>query len=189
MTDTTENVWGDPEDPAHTDAPVPEDDVPDKDESDEEKPTTRREFRKIEELSEEVKDLTERLAGAQAELANHRARKRKDLDDQYEAGRGEVITNLIPVLDNISGAQEHGDLTADNALTPVVKSLAHTLESLGLGAIGEVGEDFDPHVHEALTVEYADDAEGTKISKVHQRGYATNERMLRPALVTVTKKR
>lgn len=137
---------------------------------------------------EDVDQLRQALATTQAELENHRKRKRKDLDDQYEAGRGEIITNLVPVLDSIAGASEHGDLSDDNPLTPVVKSLTQTLESLGLGAIGEVGDAFDPHIHEALHVEYAEDVEGTKVSKVHQRGYATPERLLRPALVTVVKK-
>lgn len=190
MTDTSDNVWGTPDEDHPSEptdaatAPVTEQTpaVP------EEKPTTRRETRKIETLEASVEELRVQLATARADLANHQNRKRKDLDDQYEAGRGEVISNLIPVLDNIAGANDHGDLTDDNALTPVLKTLTHTLEGLGLGAIAEVGEDFDPHVHEALTVEYSPDAEGTKISKVHQRGYATNERLLRPALVTVVKK-
>lgn len=194
MTDSPENVWDNPEsDHDHeTDAAQATDVTPDEGDQaigeQEEQPTTRRELRIIEGLRTEVADLREELATAQADLANHRTRKRKDLDDQYEAGRGEVITNLVPVLDNISGAKEHGDLADDNPLTPVVKSLAHILEGLGLGAIGTVGDDFDPRVHEALHVEYVPEAEGTKISKVHQSGYATSERLLRPALVTVAKK-
>lgn len=177
MTDT-ENIWGEPE----QDHP--------QDTTDEDKPRTRRELRTIEKLEEEVSELRQQLAETQAELTNLRNRKRKDLDIQYEAGRGEVISNLVQVLDSIAGAKEHGDLTDDNPLTPVLKSLAYTLESLGMGAVGEPGEHFDPNVHEALHVEYSADAEeGTTIKEVHQRGYATQERLLRPALVTVVKKK
>lgn len=140
-------------------------------------------------LRQQMSELRRQLATTQAELANHRARKAKDLDAQYEAGRGEVITNLVPVLDSIAGAKEHGDLDVDNPLTPVLKSLTQTLEGLGLGAIGDEGDDFDPRIHEALHVDYSDEVEGTKVGKVHQHGYATSDRLLRPALVTVIKKK
>ena len=142
----------------------------------------------VENLIEEFQNLEGDLAKAHADMANLRSRKRKDLDDQFESGRAEVISNLIPVLDSLAGAKEHGDLTDENPLSAILKSMAHTLEALGLGSIGEVGEDFDPTVHEAMSVIHEDDAEGTKVKEVLQRGYATTEKLLRPALVTVVKK-
>lgn len=162
MAETQDNVWGEPDD-----QPTPEpvgvqdtDDTP---------------------SSEEL------LATARADLVNYRARVKRDLVAQYDAGRHEVFNKIIPVLDSIALAQEHGDLSDDNPLTPTFKLLARTLGDLGLGAIGEVGEPFDPEVHEAVDVEETSGADSATVSKVHQRGYATPEQLLRPARVTVSR--
>src|SRR5690606_31821181 len=102
-------------------------------------------------------------------------------------GRFEVLNVLIPILDSIDGARKHGDLTEDNPLTPVIRNLTQTLEAQGLGAIGAVGDEFDPNLHEALHVETSEDVETSTVSEVLQRGYGTPTRLLRPARVVVTK--
>lgn len=132
-------------------------------------------------------ELRESLAAAQAELANTKSRRRKDLETQFEAGRTEIISALLPVLDSINGARDHGDLDEDNPLTPVIATLERALSQRGVETVGETDEPFDPTVHEALHVEVDDDVQVTTVSKVLQRGYTVGDRLLRPAKVTVRK--
>lgn len=133
-------------------------------------------------------ELEEELARARADLTNLLARRNKDNDAQYESGKRETLESLLPVMDNITGAHEHGDLVDENPLAVVVRNLARVLESQGLGEIGVVGERFDPRVHEAVSVERREDVEHPVITAVHQRGYGTRERLLRPAKVSIAKK-
>lgn len=138
---------------------------------------------------DEAQELRNELARAQADLKNHQDRKRKDLDASYEAGRREVIESLIPVLDSIAGAREHGDLTDENPLTPVVKNLSRVLEAQGLGVIGTPGEEFDPKLHDAIKVEYSSEVDRPEVLEVYQQGYGTPDRLLRSAKVSVVKYR
>lgn len=128
-----------------------------------------------------------KVAELQAELQNLRTRARRDRDKSYDAGRYDTLEALLPVLDSIHGAKAHGDVTEENPLTPVVASLANILERVGLYAIGEEGDAFNPDLHEAVKVEVDPDAEKTLVTEVLQRGYGTPDRLLRAAKVAVVK--
>jgi len=100
-----------------------------------------------------------------------------------ETATGAVLATLLPVLDDIDRARQHGDLTG--AFKAVADQLEATLEKLGLQPYGEVGERFDPTVHEAVAHQTsAEVAEPTCVA-VLRRGYKLGDRLLRVPLVAV----
>ncbi|MBA2444403.1 MAG: nucleotide exchange factor GrpE, partial [Nocardioidaceae bacterium] len=94
-----------------------------------------------------------------------------------------VLTALLPVLDDLGRAREHGELTG--GFKAIAESLERTVMSLGLAPFGEVGDAFDPHRHEALMHSYADDVSAPVCRVILQVGYQFGERVIRPARVAV----
>ncbi len=127
------------------------------------------------------------LQRLQAEFVNYRRRVDRDRDvarDQAVAG---VLEALLPVLDDIHLARQHGDLEG-GPFAAIAEKLDGVLQRLGLVRYGEPGEEFDPAVHEALMRTEADLAEGTTtttVVQVLQPGYRAGERVLRAARVAV----
>lgn len=132
----------------------------------------------------------ERLADlqrAQAEYFNYKKRVERDREAQKDATTARVLESLLPVLDDIYLAREHGDLEG-SPFEKIADKLDATLTKLGLTAFGAVGEPFDPTHHEALMhieAEVPEGSEGTTIVQVMQPGYRLGERMVRPARVAV----
>jgi molecular chaperone GrpE len=130
-------------------------------------------------LSERTADL-QRL---QAEYANYRKRVERDRMAVREQALANVLHELLPVLDDIGRAREHGELTG--GFKSVAESLEGIMVKLGLTSFGESGDPFDPTLHEALMHSYsADVAEPTAV-QILQPGYKVGERIIRPARVAV----
>jgi molecular chaperone GrpE len=131
-------------------------------------------------LAERTADL-QRL---QAEYANYRKRVERDRLAVREQALANVLNELVPVLDDIGRAREHGELTG--GFKSVSESLEAIAAKLGLTSFGEAGDPFDPTLHDALTHSYsADVAEPTAV-RVFQPGYRVGERIIRPARVAVS---
>jgi molecular chaperone GrpE len=130
-------------------------------------------------LAERTADL-QRL---QAEYANYRKRVERDRLAVREQALANVLSELLPVLDDIGRAREHGELTGG------FKSVGEALESvavkLGLTSYGENGDPFDPTLHEALMHEYSDEVTETTCVRILQPGYKVGDRIIRPARVAV----
>ncbi|GGB29532.1 hypothetical protein GCM10011492_19890 [Flexivirga endophytica] len=127
------------------------------------------------------------LQRTQAEYFNYKKRVERDREAQKDATTARVLESLLPVLDDIYLAREHGDLEG-SPFEKIADKLEATLTKLGLAAFGAVGEPFDPTHHEALMhieAEVPEDAEGTTIVQVMQPGYRLGDRMVRPARVAV----
>lgn len=134
----------------------------------------------------ETNELAERTADLQrlqAEYANYRRRVERDRAANREAAVAAVLTNFIPVLDDIGRAREHGEL--DGAFRAVGESLEQLVEKLGLTRYGVPGDAFDPTVHEALTHAHSDDVTEATCVEVFQPGYRIGDRVVRPARVAV----
>jgi molecular chaperone GrpE len=130
-------------------------------------------------LAERTADL-QRL---QAEYVNYRKRVERDRAAVREQSLASVLAELLPVLDDIGRAREHGELTG--GFKSVAESLEGTVTKLGLTTYGEAGEPFDPNVHEALMHAYSPDVTETTCVQILQPGYKVGERILRPARVAV----
>jgi molecular chaperone GrpE len=94
-----------------------------------------------------------------------------------------VLTQLLPVLDDLDRARNHGDLVGPFAA--VADQLATALGKFGLTPFGDAGDPFDPTMHEAVAHMSSPDVTETTCVEVMRRGYMLGERLLRPALVAV----
>lgn len=147
-----------------------------------------------EELSSAVADASEAeqlaaqrlddLQRLQAEFVNYRRRMERDLAAARTAGVAELCESLIPVLDAIELAREHGELEG-GPFQGMAENLEATLRKFGWERYGAAGEEFDPQVHEALMHESDESAEVATIKQVLQPGYRVEERVLRAARVAV----
>jgi molecular chaperone GrpE len=130
--------------------------------------------------------LAERTADLQrvtAEYANYRKRVERDRIAVREHALANVLASLLPVLDDIGRAREHGELTG--GFKSVADSLEAVTSKLGLQGYGESGEPFDPNVHEALMHSYSASVSEPTCVQILQPGYRVGERILRPARVAV----
>jgi len=132
--------------------------------------------------SEEVTELKSTLQRVKAEYDNYRKRSLRDQQLAAERTKAAVVSQLLPVLDDLDRARSHGDLES-GPLKSVADKLATALEGLGLSGFGEEGDAFDPALHEAVQHE----GEGTHpiVGTVMRRGYRVGDQVVRHALVGV----
>ncbi len=133
-------------------------------------------------------DRLEDLRRLQAEFVNYRRRVERDRAKDRDVAVGSALEAMLPVLDDIHSAREHGDL-GEGPVVAIVDKLQSTLSRLGAEIFGAVGEPFDPAMHEALMnlpdAELPEDAMATTIVQVIQPGFRVGERLVRPARVAV----
>ena len=131
-------------------------------------------------LAERTADL-QRL---QAEYANYRKRVDRDRAAVREQAVASALSELLPVLDAIGQAREHGELSG--GFKSVADSLQAAVGKLGLVSYGAAAATpFDPKIHEALTHSYSPDVAEDTCVEIFQPGYKVGERILRPARVAV----
>lgn len=130
-------------------------------------------------LAERTADL-QRL---QAEYQNYRRRVERDRVTVKEVAVAGMLSELLPVLDDIGRARDHGELVG--GFKSVAESVEAVTAKLGLVQFGKEGEPFDPTIHEALMHSYAPDVTETTCVAILQPGYRIGERTIRPARVAV----
>jgi molecular chaperone GrpE len=135
------------------------------------------------ELEAGLAELTRDLQRLQAEYVNYKRRVDRDRELVRELAVGSTLSALLPVLDDIDRAREHGEL--EGGFKAVAESFERIVTGLGLVRYGEPGEAFDPRIHEALMHSYSEGVEGPTCEAVLQPGYRIGERILRPARVAV----
>ena len=131
-------------------------------------------------------ELTADLQRVSAEYANYRKRVERDRVAVVEMATAGLLSQLLPLLDDVDRARQHGDLTG--AFAAVGEGLEAVTAKLGLERFGEVGEPFDPAVHEALMQAEPDPSATVAVcAAVLQPGYRlSGGRVLRPARVSVS---
>jgi molecular chaperone GrpE len=139
---------------------------------------------KLSEMQELVDERTNDLQRLHAEYSNYKKRVDRDRLLARQGGVETVILDLLPVLDSVEAAREHAELVGGFKL--VADELEKITAKYGLETFGEVGEEFDPQIHEAL-MQMPIEVEITvpTVSAVMQRGVKLNDRVLRPARVGV----
>jgi len=135
------------------------------------------------ELAARLAERTADLQRVSAEYANYRKRVDRDRLVVREQALANVLIALLPVLDDIGRAREHGELSG--GFKSVAESLESTVTKLGLVSFGTEGEPFDPNVHEALTHSYSTAVTEPTCVQILQPGYKVGERIVRPARVAV----
>ncbi|MER8186634.1 nucleotide exchange factor GrpE [Kitasatospora sp. NPDC094015] len=139
-----------------------------------------------EEVATAKRELAERTADLQrlqAEYQNYRKRVERDRLTVREIAVSNILEALIPVLDDIGRAREHGEVTG--GFKSVSDNLETVVAKLGLQQFGKEGETFDPTLHEALMHSYSSDVTEDTCVQILQPGYRIGERIIRPAMVAV----
>lgn len=119
----------------------------------------------------------------QAEYQNYRRRVERDRVQVKEVAVAAILSELLPTLDDIGRAREHGELVG--GFKSVADSLESVVAKMGLQQFGKEGEPFDPTIHEALMHSYAPDITEDTCVAILQPGYRFGERTIRPARVAV----
>ena len=137
----------------------------------------------VSKLQGQLAERTADLQRLQAEYANYRKRVDRDRVTVREHAVAGTLIELLPVLDAIGQARDHGELSG--GFKSVADSLQAVTGKLGLVSYGQRGDAFDPKIHEALTHTYSDDVTEDTCVEIFQPGYKVGERILRAARVAV----
>jgi molecular chaperone GrpE len=135
-------------------------------------------------VEQQLAERTADLQRLQAEYANYRKRVDRDRESVVNGAKATVVNDLLPLLDDLERAEQHGDLTG--AFKAVGDKLVAGLQRAGLEPFGVEGEPFDPSVHEAVQHSTSPEVTGPTVTAVLRRGYRFGDRVLRAALVGVT---
>lgn len=125
------------------------------------------------------------LKRLQAEYANYRRRTEEQRQVEIERAKGEAAKGLIPVLDDLDRAAQHGDLVEGTPFAVIAGKVRAVVERLGVVSYGEKGEEFDPQHHEAIFQQPTPGADKTTVLEVVEVGYRLGDVELRPAKVVV----
>ena len=134
---------------------------------------------------------SERFMRLMAEFQNFKRRAAREKSDIHAYANEKIVGELLPVLDNFERAlqTEGGDLESyAKGMELIFTQLKTALEHAGLAEIPALGEEFDPNVHNAVMTEQSEEHEDGKISKVLQKGYKLNDKVIRPSMVAVVRK-
>ncbi|HEY8702977.1 MAG TPA: nucleotide exchange factor GrpE [Arthrobacter sp.] len=135
-------------------------------------------------VNAEAAELKNDLLRLQAEYVNYRKRVERDRAVAGEMAVIGVLNSLLPVLDDVDAARQHGDL-ADGPFAAIAAKLENALKTYGLVRIDETGVEFDPTIHEALIQQPAEDIDIDTVRQVLRSGYKSGDRVLRAAQVIV----
>jgi len=127
----------------------------------------------------------EDLRRLSAEYANYRKRTEANAELERDRAKAAAATALLPVLDDLDRAEQHGDLEEGSAFATIAQKLRGVLERMGLEGFGEAGEAFDPQIHEAIAQVPVPGTESPTVLDVIERGYRLGNVELRPAKVAV----
>jgi len=149
-------------------------------------------IKKIGKLKDESRENFDRYLRSQAEMDNIIKRNKKEKEEWVKYSNESLIKDLLQVIDNLENAINHSENeNSFNALIEGVeltlKGLKDTLAKSGLEEVKTLGEDFDPCFHHAVQEEPSDSIEKGKILKEFQKGYSLNQRLIRPAMVVISK--
>lgn len=128
-------------------------------------------------------ELTTDLQRLQAEFVNYKRRVERDRELVKQNATFAALATLMPVLDDVDRAREHGEV--EGGFKAVADALDRAVNGLGLTKFGVTGDEFDPTLHEALMHGHSPEVTTTTVDKVVQAGYRIGERVVRAAKVTV----
>ena len=161
-----------------------------KEESEAKEESDAKEDAKADEKDAEAEE-SERYMRLMAEFQNFKRRAAREKSDIHAYANERIVSDLLPVLDNFERAlnTETDEFEAyAKGMELIFEQLKTALEKAGVKEIEALGCDFDPNVHNAVMTDNTDEYENDKISKVLQKGYKLNDKVVRPSMVAVNKK-
>lgn len=130
-------------------------------------------------------EIFQDLQRLQADFVNYKSRVDRDRGVERQMAVADTVKAFLPALDDLTRAEQHGDLQEGTPMAAIAQKLRSAGEKLGLVAFGEKGEKFDPELHDALIQTPNPEVTEPTIGDVVEKGYRIGERMLRPAKVAV----
>jgi molecular chaperone GrpE len=145
----------------------------------------------LERLQQDLNDAQSQVLRAQAELDNFRKRMRREMEEERRFASASLLRDLFPALDNLERAvatteQSEGSAGLAQGVRMVVQQFGQILGQHGCRRIPTIGENFDPHLHEALAQQPSDDKPAGAILMDARAGYQLHDRVLRPAQVIIS---
>lgn len=139
----------------------------------------------------EAAESNDKYMRLMAEFQNYKKRVAKEKSDIHAYANENIVSGLLEVIDNFERALE-SDAAADaegyaKGMELTLTKMLDVLTKAGLAEIPALGEDFDPALHNAVMTEESDEYESGKVSKVMQKGYTLNNKVIRPSMVAVAK--
>ncbi|ERS42267.1 MULTISPECIES: nucleotide exchange factor GrpE [Corynebacterium] len=134
-------------------------------------------------LQRELDERTDDLKRLNAEYTNYRRRSDRERQSVSESAKASVLSALLPILDDLELAKQHGDLEKGSPLEKFGSKFRETLKGQNLVTFGEPGEAFDPEIHEAVQ----DLSSGGEqvVGTVLRKGYKVGDRLVRNAMVII----
>ena len=136
----------------------------------------------VSDVEAQLAERTEDLQRVSAEYANYRRRTERDRQGIIDTAKASVLAKLLPILDDLDLARQHGDLN-DGPLKSFADKFTDTVTGLKLIPFGEEGEPFDPEIHEA--VQDLSSSEDKALGTVLRRGYRVGDKVIRNAMVII----
>lgn len=134
------------------------------------------------------------LLRVQAEMQNLRRRTEQDIEKAHKFGQEKFITELLAVMDNLERSAAAAEASEDEAVQAIKEGVELTLKGFmdcfkrfNIEAVDPLGEPFDPQLHQAMSIQESPDAEPNSVIAVMQKGYTLHGRVIRPAMVMVSK--
>ena len=148
----------------------------------------------LEKAATEVSQFRDVALRAEAEMQNVRRRASKDLENAHKFGLDRLVQNILPVIDSLEKAVEAAGQASDESNKAIVdgvglchKMLVDVLAKENVEAVDPMGEPFDPNLHQAVSMVENVEVEPNSVVVVIQKGYTLNKRLVRPAMVMVSK--
>ena len=148
--------------------------------------------KKLEEKEKEAKENYDRLLRMAADFENYKKRAAREKEDWTKFANEDLIKGVLPFIDNLERAVNHAQKVNDTGvliegIRLTLQQLLQTLNKFGLSSFESIGKPFDPAMHEAMLVVETDQHEPNQVVEEFQKGYFLNDRLLRPATVSVSK--
>ncbi len=148
--------------------------------------------KKLEEKENEIKEHHDRLLRVAADFENYKKRAVREKEEWTKFANEDLIRVILPFIDNLERAVGHAQKVADTGVLIegvrlTIQQILQSLNKFGLSSFQSVGKPFDPNVHEAMLVVESDEHEPNQVVEEFQKGYLLNDRLLRPATVSVSK--
>ena len=148
--------------------------------------------KKLEQKEKEAKENHDRLLRMAADFENFKKRAAKEKEEWIKFANEDLLKGILPFVDNLERAVSHSEKAADiqglvDGVKLTVQQLLQTLKQFGVTSFESVGKPFDPTVHEAMLVVETDQQKPNHVMQEFQKGFLLNDRLLRPATVSVSK--
>lgn len=148
--------------------------------------------KKLEEREKEAKEHYDRLLRVAADFENYKKRAAKEREEWTKFANEDLMKAILPFIDNLERAINHAEKVLDTGVMIegvrlTLQQILQTLNRFGLAPFESVGRPFDPARHEAMLVVESDQHEPDRVVEEFQKGYLLNDRLLRPATVSVSK--